>query len=166
MRQHGNLRKLPEGFTDYFTEDVWNALNNKSMLRSMVGLGEDDGDAAKAWESLFTASEVGLRDSYNTFKVLTSNVKDYFNSELSQEQQIERDFARFQYEQNYFNDAREKMMESVSPEFRDDMSVLADFLDPTNLAPSFIGTKFLNKGTRKVTKGAVGGLEIFWRQDT
>ena len=46
-------------------------------------------------------------------------------------------------------------MESVSPEFRDDMSVLADFLDPTNLAPSFIGTKFLNKGTRKVTKGAV-----------
>ena len=88
-------KAIPEGFTDYFTEDVWNALNNKSMLRSMVGLGEDDGDAAKAWESLFTASEVGLRDSYNTFKVLTSNVKDYFNSELSQEQQIERDLHDF-----------------------------------------------------------------------
>ena len=115
----------------------------------------------KHGNSLFTASEVGLRDSYNTFKVLTSNVKDYFNSELSQEQQIERDWARQKYEVNYFNDAREKMMESVAPEFRDDMSVLADFLDPTNLVPSFVGTKFLNKGTRKVAKaGAVGVLDI------
>ena len=154
-------KAVPEGFTEYFTEDIYNALNNKSMMRSMLGLGENEGDAGKAWDSLFTASEVGLRDSYNTFKVLTSNVKDYFNSELSQEQQIERDFARHKYEVNYFNDAREKMMESVAPEFRDDMSVLADFLDPTNLIPSFAGTKFLNKGTRKVAKVGAGNLGYF-----
>jgi hypothetical protein len=154
-------KAVPEGFAEYFSEDVYNALNNKSMMRSMLGLGENEGDARKAWESLFTASEVGLRDSYNTFKVLTSNVKDYYNSELSQEQQIERDWARQKYEVNYFNDAREKMMESVAPEFRDDMSVLADFLDPTNLIPSFAGTKFLNKGTRKVAKVGAGGLGYF-----
>ena len=149
-------KAVPEGFSEYFTEDVWNALNNKSMLRSMFGFGEEEGDAEKAWSSLAAASEIGLRDSYNTAKVITSNIKDYFNSELTQEQQIQRDFARFKYEQNYFNDAREKIMESVAPEFRDDMSVLADFLDPTNLAPSLIGTKFLNKGTRKVVKGGLG----------
>ena len=149
-------KAVPEGFSEYFTEDVWNALNNKSMLRSMFGFGEEEGDAEKAWSSLVAASEIGLRDSYNTAKVITSNIKDYFNSELTQEQQIERDFARFKYEQNYFNDAREKIMETVAPEFRDDMSVLADFLDPTNLAPSLIGTKFLNKGTRKVVKGGLG----------
>ena len=149
-------KAVPEGFTEYFTEDVYNALNNKSMLRSMFGFGEEEGDAAKAWSSLGASAEIGLRDSYNTAKVITSNLKDYFNTELTQEEQIKRDFARFKYEQNYFNDAREKIMQTVAPEFRDDMSVLADYLDPTNLAPSFIGTKFLNKGTRKVTKKFLG----------
>ena len=69
-------KAVPEGFSEYFTEDVWNALNNKSMLRSMFGFGEEEGDAEKAWSSLAQASEIGLRDSYNTAKVITSNIKD------------------------------------------------------------------------------------------
>ena len=32
-------KAIPEGFTEYFTEDVYNALNNKSMMRSMLGFG-------------------------------------------------------------------------------------------------------------------------------
>ena len=146
---------VPTGFKEYITEDVVNALSNKSMIRSMIGLGENDGDQRKAWESLFTAGKVGLNDTINSFEVAQAFIRDEFMNDFDTETRIRKAFARHKHETNYFNDAREKMMERVAPEFRDDMSVLADFLDPTNLTPSLIGTKFLDKSLRKVTKKGV-----------
>ena len=154
---------IPDGMGQ-MVDDIDAALNNKNMVDSLFGLGENEGDAKKAWESLYTASEIGLRDSYNTFNAITQSTINHF-SDLEGEDEIKAAYAVHQYEQDYFNIAREKMMESVAPEFRDDMSVLADFLDPTNLIPSTFGGKFIEKGVRKGIKGGtkvlgVGGGKI------
>jgi len=145
---------LASGLYDYAMEEVPEFLNGKSLTMGMLGLGDKEGDFEDAWGTIGRSAELGARDTYNTFKVLVGNVKDYFNSELSEEERGERAWYRHQYEMNYFNDAREKFIDASTSQYGNKLSFLADFTDATNLIPSVGALKFLPKATRSALKGS------------
>ena len=145
---------LASGLYDYAMEEIPEFLNGKSLTMGMLGLGDKEGDFEDAWGTIGRSAELGARDTYNTFKVLVGNVKDYFNSELSEEERGERAWYRHQYEMNYFNDAREKFIDASTSQYGNKLSFLADFTDATNLIPSVGALKFLPKATRSALKGS------------
>ena len=156
-------KAVPEGLSDYVTEEIPQAWNGKSMTMSMLGLGDKDGDMADAWGSFFRSAELGARDTYNSYKVMVGNIKDHFNSELSLEQRAERAWSRHKFEMNYFNDAREAFIKATTNQFQNKVSFLADFTDATNLLPSAIalkgGSKMVRKGLKESAKASAFALK-------
>ena len=150
---------LPEAASKFIKEDVGNALSNDSMLASLFGFKGKE-DFKGSWKALSKSPELGLRDTWNTIKTIQSNVRDYFNPEVNGEEEIQRAFARHKFELNYYNDAREHYLDQAAGKFKDDINLLADFTDPTNLIPSLYGDAFIKQGVRKSIKGAAKGVSV------
>lgn len=150
---------LPEAASKFIKEDVGNALSNDSMLASLFGLKGKE-DFKGSWKALSKAPELGLRDTWNTIKTIQSNVRDYFNPEVKGEEEIQRAYARHKFELGYYNDAREHYLDQAAGKFKDDINLLADFADPTNLVPSLYGDAFIKQGLRKSIKGAAKGVSV------
>lgn len=150
---------LPEAASKFIKEDVGNALSNDSMIASLFGLkGKEDFEGS--WKALSKSPELGLRDTWNTIKTIQSNVRDYFNPEVKGEKEIQRAYARQKFELGYYNDAREHYLDQAAGKFKDDINLLADFADPTNLIPSLYGDAFIKQGIRKSIKGTAKGVSV------
>ena len=150
---------LPEAASRFIKEDVGNALSNDSMLASLFGLKGKE-DFKGSWKALSKSPELGLRDTWNMIKTVQSSVRDYFDPEVKGEEEIQRAFARHKFELNYYNDAREHYLDQAAGKFKDDVNLLADFVDPTNLVPSLYGDAFIKQGLRKSIKGAAKGVSV------
>ena len=153
------LSDLPDAVVQFVEEDVGNALSNDSMIASLFGLKGRE-DFKGSWKALSKSPELGLRDTWNTIKTIQSNVRDYFNPEVKGEEEIQRAYARQKFELGYYNDAREHYLDQAAGKFKDDINLLADFADPTNLIPSFYGDQFLKQGIRRSIKGTAKGVSV------
>jgi len=155
----GYASALPEGIATMIEEDIGNAMNNDSMIASMLGFKGKE-DFKGSWKALASAPELGLRDTWNMIKSVQSSIRDYFDPEVKGEEEIQRAFARHKFELNYYNAAREHYLQQAAGKFKDDTSLLADFADPTNLVPSLYGDRFIKQGIRKSIKGAAKGVSV------
>lgn len=143
---------VPSGLSGMIDE-AQEAWNEGSLVSSMFGFGEEEGDASDAWRTLLRSPELGARDTYNSFKAIVGNIKDHFNDDLSIDARAERAWLRHQKEMDYNQIAREAFIGAVTKKFPKKLSFLADVTDATNALPSVVALKGGSKAVRGMAKG-------------
>jgi hypothetical protein len=148
-------KHVPEGL-EGFAEEASEAWNEGSLISSMLGFGEEEGEASEAWRTLLRSPELGARDTFNSFKAIIGNIKDHFNNDLSLEERAERGWERHKKELDYNQVAREAFIKATTNKFQKKLSFLADVTDATNVLPSAFALKGGSKAVRGLAKGGVG----------
>ena len=148
-------KHVPEGLAG-FAEEASEAWNEGSLISSMFGFGEEEGEASEAWRTLLRSPELGARDTFNSFKAIIGNIKDHFNNDVSLEERAERSWERHKKELDYHQIARPAFINAVTKKFPKKLSFLADVADATNALPSAFALKGGSKAVRGLAKGGVG----------